>query len=99
MAMRGLALPVVLACLAQASGAKAQTSMEVTQSVGGSTEEVAAAGTQLRLFGEVLSGTRFTLEGAWGTRSPDEGDAFGVAYPYDNRVRAISSCTGHGCGR
>jgi hypothetical protein len=42
-------------------------------------------------FGELFSGIRFNVEGAWGARSTDVGDAFGSAYPYDNQVQAIEA--------
>ena len=55
---------------------------------------VAAAATQIRLFGDVPSGLRVYLEGAWAARTDDgeaETDAFGAAYPYGNRVQAIEA--------
>jgi hypothetical protein len=57
-----------------------------THSAGASSEEIGAAGTQLRLFGEILKGLRFQIEGSWGWRSEDEGDFFGTAYPYGGTV-------------
>jgi hypothetical protein len=91
MAMTRFVLPVLLAVLAQSSPANCQTSVELTQSIGGSTEDVAAAATQLRVLGDVWAGIRFGAEAAWGARSTDEGDAFGTAYPYDNRLRLIEA--------
>lgn len=85
------ALAAVLVLMAHAGAAWAQPSIELTQTVGGSSEEVAAAGTQLRAFGDLPADIRFNVEGAWGTRSADRGDAFGTAYPYDNRVQLIEA--------
>ena len=90
--MRVAALAVVVAILSPAAVASGQSAIvELTQSVGVSTDEVAAAGTQARAFGELSSGLRFIVEGAWGARSADVHDAFGTAYPYDNQVRLIEA--------
>ena len=79
-----------LACLAVALPAAAQSiAIEGTHSAGASSEELAAVGTQLRVFGdagETLRGLRFQIEGSWGWRSEDEGDFFGAAYPYGGAV-------------
>ena len=50
-----------------------------------------AAATQVRIFGDAAFGVRFNLESAWATRSGDETDAFGAAYPYDGRVQVIEA--------
>jgi hypothetical protein len=84
----------VLACAGAlalwAAPASAQrVAVEGTHSVGASTEDLSAAGTQLRVFGdagEALRGLRFQIEGTWGWRSEDEGDFFGTAYPYGGEV-------------
>lgn len=81
-----------VAALSCARPALAQKpTVEFSQTVGYSTEEVGAAGTQARAFGEVFSGLRFTIEGAWGTRSETETDVFGVAYPYGNELQVIEA--------
>ena len=70
-----------------AAPASAQTiALEGAHSAGASSEDVTAAGTQLRLLGEVWRGLRFQIEGTWGWRSEDEGDFFGTAYPYGGKV-------------
>lgn len=90
--MKAVGLAAALVVLLAHAAAHAQTaSVELTQSGGVSTEEVAAAGTQLRVFGELPARVRFTVEGAWGARSVDEGDFFGGAYPYHNRVQVIEA--------
>ncbi len=77
----------------QASPAAAQTvSAEAAQTVGQTSDGVAAAATQVRLFGDALLGTRFTLEAAWAERfGAAETDAFSGAYPYRNRVQVIEA--------
>jgi len=86
---------LVLACLAVMLGPHASAaqspvaSAEVSIAGGASTEKVAAAATQIRIFGEVAPDFRFFVEGAWASRSGNPSDAFGAAYPYDKRVRAI----------
>jgi hypothetical protein len=79
-----------LALCALAAPASAQSvAIEGTHSAGVSSEELAAAGTQLRVYGEAgetLRGLRFEIEGSWGWRSDEEGDFFGTAYPYGGDV-------------
>ena len=85
---------VLCAAIGAVCGRPAQcqsVAVEVTQTVGHSTEDVNAAATQLRAFGEAGAGVRFDVETAWAARSVDEGDAFGGAYPYDNRVQVIEA--------
>jgi hypothetical protein len=67
---------------------------ELDLTAGGSTEEVVAGATQLRLFGDVAGGVQYFSEVAWAGRDLEEGyvsDAFGAAYPYGNRVQAIEA--------
>jgi hypothetical protein len=91
--IRWLAALAVVVCLSPAATAHAQTAaVEVGQSVGVSTEDIAGAGTQVRVLGEALPGLRFELEGAWGVRSGDaESDVFGTAYPYEGGVQVIEA--------
>jgi hypothetical protein len=81
----------LLAVALTAPTAAQSVALEGAHAVGGSSEEVAAAGTQLRLFGEVVRGLRFQVEGTWGWRSEDEGDFFGTAYPYGGRVDVMEA--------
>ena len=86
---------LVLACLAMmlAPGPLAAqsraASAEISITGGASTQNIEAAATQVRLFGEVAPDLRFYVEGSWASRSGIASDAFGAAYPYDKRVRAI----------
>ena len=62
-------------------------SIEFDGTTGFSTEgETAAAGTQLRLFGELPREYRFNVETTWADRTADVSDAFGAAYPYGGQV-------------
>jgi hypothetical protein len=84
---------ITLACAIQAGPIGAQSlTTEVALSPGVSTEEnISAAAAQLRAFGDVKAGIRFFAEAAWGTRSDDDSDVFGAAYPYGNRVDVIEA--------
>jgi hypothetical protein len=92
MALRNAGLVVLLA-LAAARPATAQDldlSTEVDITVGRSTEDVDAAGTQLRVFGTLPREWRVYAEATWAdTWGGDHSDAFGAAYPYDHRVRPM----------
>jgi hypothetical protein len=83
----------VLVCLWPAAPSYGQTAaVEVGQNIGVSTEDIAGAGTQVRLLGEAGRGLRFELEGAWGARFSEEesaSDIFGTAYPYEGGVQVI----------
>jgi len=79
------AVGIAAVCLAVSVHAQS-VSLEGTHSAGASTEEIGALGTQLRVFGDVVEGLRFLVEGTWGWRSEDEGDFFGTAYPYGGNV-------------
>ena len=83
------ALTLVLAWPVNASGQAA--AVEVVQSVGGSTESLAAAGIQARGIAEPVRNLRLRFETAWGDRTESESgsDAFGTAYPYGGRVDVI----------
>ena len=73
---------VCCALVVGAASAEAQTiALDVDQSAGYSSEDVAAIHTKLRTFGEVGPGIRFNVTGTWGRQS-EESDAFAVAYPY-----------------
>jgi hypothetical protein len=84
---------MLLACAIQAGELQAQSlTTEAAVSPGVSTEEkISAAAVQLRAFGDIKSGIRFFAEAAWGTRSDDDSDVFGAAYPYGNRVQVIEA--------
>ena len=90
-------VPIVMAAaLLGAASARGQSvSFQADQTVGYSTDEVAAAATQLRAFGNLSRDTRFYVETAWAARSADRGDAFEIAYPYDNRVQIVEAYVEH----
>jgi hypothetical protein len=80
------------AIVAHAGVASSQSvAVELSQTIGASTEDVTAAATQIRAFGELAGGMRFMGEGAWGGRSNNETDAFGAAYPYTDRFQVIEA--------
>ena len=71
---------------------KASLTTEAAVSTGLSTaEKISATAVQLRAFGDVKGGVRFFAEGAWGTRSDDDSDTFGAAYPYTSRFQVIEA--------
>jgi hypothetical protein len=71
---------------------KTSLTAEAAVSTGVSTEEkISAAAVQLRAFGDVNAGIRYFTEAAWATRSDDDSDAFGAAYPYTNRFQVIEA--------
>jgi hypothetical protein len=79
-----LSLAIILA--GEAAAASAQTtSVEVQQSLGVSSESIAAAATQLRVIGQPRPRFRFELEASLGARSGGQSDVFGTAYPYSGR--------------
>jgi hypothetical protein len=100
--------PLIAAALviAVATPARAQETIaaEFDITAGYSGEEVRAAASQLRLFGEAPGGIGFFAEAAWGDRwagdapiagelvsgvDPTGTDVFGAAYPYRGRTQLI----------
>lgn len=80
----------VLSVLAHAAHAQSLlTEADVT--VGRSTDDTNAGAVQVRSFGPLSANWRVMAEAAWGRVSADGSDAFGSAYPYDNRVRPIET--------
>lgn len=96
---------VALVALA-AAPAHAQTTIatELDVTAGYSGEEIQAAATQLRLFGQGPGGVEFFAEAAWGERwagdapviggglsgaDPMGTDVFGAAYPYGGRTQLM----------
>jgi hypothetical protein len=94
---RALALLGLLAApratAAQDSAAPIDVTTEADVTVGGSTEDVGAAGTQVRVFGVLPREWRFLAEATWadtwGGDIDERSDAFGAAYPYNRRVRPM----------
>jgi hypothetical protein len=93
MAMNRRTLAVVVLGVMHAAIARSQpVAVEVAQSGGYSTEEIAAVATQVRAFGELTpSRVRFNVEAAWGKRSPEGSDVFGSAYPYEGPIEVIEA--------
>jgi len=95
----------VLICIASVPAYAQQTiAAELDMTAGYSGEEVRAAASQLRLFGEGPAGVAFFAEAAWGDRwagdapiagelvsgvDPMGTDVFGAAYPYHGRAQLI----------
>jgi hypothetical protein len=90
--MKRAASFLVAAMLGGASASGQSITTEASITAGHSSEEnVSAAATQLRVFGEVPSGIRFFVEGAWANTSDANVDAFGTAYPYRDRIQLIEA--------
>jgi hypothetical protein len=90
--MKRLAVVVCVMTVLSADVASSQSAaVEVSQTAGVSSDDMAAVATQIRAFGDVWAGVRFMGEGAWGVRSLGTGDAFGAAYPYDGRIQIIEA--------
>lgn len=105
MAVRSRSLAWLVLIVAAAAPAHAQTiSTELDLTGGYSGEEVRAAASQLRIFGEAPAGVQFFAEAASGQRwagdypvigagligaDPMGTDVFGAAYPYSKRVELI----------
>jgi hypothetical protein len=70
-----------------ASAQSATTELDVT--VGHSTDQVQAASSQVRIFGDVVADWRYYLEGTWAQTWGPTSDAFGSAYPYDKRIHPM----------
>lgn len=79
---------------------------ELDLTAGYSGEEIRAAASQIRLFGEAPAGIGFFVEAAWGDRwagdapvigtlpsgvDPIGTDVFGAAYPYSGRVKLMEA--------
>jgi hypothetical protein len=89
MALKLLGLVCLAALVTPALAAAQAASAELSVTGGASTGDVAAAAAQVAVFGEVATDLRFYAETAWARRSRRRTDAFGAAYPYDDRVRPI----------
>jgi hypothetical protein len=88
------ALVIVAGAAAPVFGQTAAVEVDVTAGV--TTDDVSALATQARVFGSVRSGISFFAEAAWARRffkgsATCCSDAFGGAYPYDDRTRVIEA--------
>lgn len=85
------ALVVAASALGTGTAGAQSLAVEATHSVGTSSESISAAGTQVRLLGEVAPGLRLHVEATWGTRSGQRSDVFGTAYPYGGRADVMET--------
>jgi hypothetical protein len=88
------ALCAALLCLVATTRlalAQGDTQAEVAVTAGASTQDLGGLAMQMRVFGEPTHNLRFFLEGAWADEHGQKSDAFGSAYPYDNRVQPIET--------
>jgi hypothetical protein len=87
--MRTRFILVVVVTLLAARAAAQTMITELDATVGASTEDVEAAATQLRIFGEGPAKWRFYVEGTWADVWGPESDAFGSAFPYNHQIRPM----------
>jgi hypothetical protein len=85
-----LALTVAMGLVGTPTARAQSVTAEAAMTAGVSSDEIAAAATQLRAFGDAPFGIRYFVEAAW-ARTGSESDAFGAAYPYHSRVQAIEA--------
>ena len=84
-------LYVTLSSAAHAQSITTEAAVTGGVSTDGDPGALRAVATQLRAFGDITSGVRFFVEGAWAKTSQDESDAFGAAYPYTDKFQIIES--------
>jgi hypothetical protein len=85
------AAAVMLAVLVASRAPAQSVATELDITGGYSTEGIAAGAAQVRVLGDAVAGIRFFSELSWAARSEDEGDVFGGAYPYGNRIDVVES--------
>ncbi len=88
-AIRALVMAAVLAAPAVVRAQETDVTTELDVTVGQSTDDVRAAGTQARIFGTLPSDWRYYAEATWADTWGEHSDAFGSAYPYNHRVRPM----------
>jgi hypothetical protein len=89
--MRRILVLTLAMGLTGAAAVRAQSlTSEAAMTAGVSSDEIAAAATQVRAFGDAAFGIRYFVEAAW-ARTGSESDAFGAAYPYHSRLQAIEA--------
>lgn len=86
-----IAAAVVLAGALAAPAAAQSVTAEADVTTGVTTSDAKAAAIQGRVFGELKFGWRFFTEASWAKLTGDGSAAFGAAYPYSGRVRAIEN--------
>jgi hypothetical protein len=94
-AVRAFVVACLLAVPHTAATQDLDVATEADVTIGRSSEDIDAAGTQLRIFGSLPGDWRFLAEATWadtwGGTPDDPSDAFGSAYPYNHRVRPMES--------
>jgi hypothetical protein len=80
-----------LAGVAHAQSITTEAAVTGGASTDGDEGALTAVATEVRAFGDIASGVRFFVEGAWAHTSEAESDAFGAAYPYTNKFKVIES--------
>jgi hypothetical protein len=88
-AFRSLAVVALFVVPGSTAAQDAEVTTEVDITVGSSTEDVRAAGTQVRFFGALPRDWRFYGDVTWADTWGEPSDAFGSAYPYNRRVRPM----------
>lgn len=101
---RAAACLLIVCCAVPAHAQTISSEFDVTAGYSG--EEIRAAASQIRLFGEATAGIGFLVEAAWGERwagdapvigeglsgvDPIGSDVFGAAYPYSGRVMLMEA--------
>jgi hypothetical protein len=101
---RAAACLLIVCCAVPAHAQTISSEFDVTAGYSG--EEIRAAASQIRLFGEATAGIGFFVEAAWGERwagdapvigdglsgvDPIGSDVFGAAYPYSGRVMLMEA--------
>lgn len=101
---RAAACLLIVCCAVPANAQTISSEFDVTAGYSG--EEIRAAASQIRLFGEATAGIGFLVEAAWGERwardapvigeglpgvDPIGSDVFGAAYPYSGRVMLMEA--------
>ena len=87
----GIAPAVFVALLLRGASVSAQTvTTEADVTVGHSTQDVDAAATQVRAYGE-LRGWRYYGDVTWAARRGEDSDAFGAAYPYEPELKLMEA--------
>ena len=87
--LRTMLTIAILGAPAAALAQNSDVATEVDVTVGHSTDDVRAAGTQARVFGALPADWRFYAEATWADTWGERSDAFGAAYPYDHRLRPM----------
>jgi hypothetical protein len=89
--IRALTIAAGLVAGSAAAAAGQTVAVQAHQSVGVSSEDIAAGGAQVRVLGEPMPGLRIDVDTAWGERTRGGSDVFGTAYPYQGQPQVIDA--------